>query len=140
MPQINQQFVTWILQQAIRGIHRGTIIQEARYKGVLSKEVGAHIAEAKKQGLYSVTDMSDYQLGTYYQCDEYIEAVTSGWIGVETPPPFETEVLVRGEGRVALARLVSVTTSKTSVSLEWHEGSGYDSIWFTPSEWMYIPE
>lgn len=68
------------------------------------------------------------------------------WIDIEvTDPEFDVPILVTGENRVAIARLlrkvVSSTSDSSTKTFEFLEGdSGHETLWITPTHWMPIPD
>lgn len=64
------------------------------------------------------------------------------WIDIaDQTPDFEKTIIVSGEGRVCLARLVQKIISKDSQTLGFQVGdSGYEDLWITPTHWMPLPE
>lgn len=66
--EINNDFVNKILELAKNGVTKSRLIAIAFSYGLKQKDVGKHIAEAKKRGMYSVP-MGLFG-DTYYQYDE----------------------------------------------------------------------
>lgn len=64
------------------------------------------------------------------------------WIDIsQQAPEFEVPILVSGDGKILIARLVAQVTSKGSTSFEFQSGeSGYDDLWIAPTHWMPLPE
>lgn len=64
------------------------------------------------------------------------------WIDInEKHPEFNVVVLVTGEGRVAVARLISKTITADSVSLRFADGEySNEDLWITVKYWAEIPE
>ena len=63
---MNEEFVKKIIEIAKHGTFKSTIISLAANYGVKQKDVGKHIKEARKHGLYNVKIA---QHDVYYQCD-----------------------------------------------------------------------
>lgn len=63
------ELVEEILESARLGIYRQQILDKF-YDLFTQKEIREGIAEAKKKGMYSVSDMPTFRLGIYYQYDE----------------------------------------------------------------------
>lgn len=63
------------------------------------------------------------------------------WIDIKkTIPDFETPILVCGENKIFIARLVRKSQTIDSVSLEFQVGdSGLEDLWITPTHWMPLP-
>ncbi len=57
-----------ILDMATTGVYRESIF-EAFHSLATKRQIGQAIAHAKQFGLYSVRDLRDRELGTYYQVD-----------------------------------------------------------------------
>ena len=64
------------------------------------------------------------------------------WIDIEEQhPDFEVPIIVFGEGRVCIARLMRKGITKDTVSLDFQEGdSGLEDLWITPTHWLALPE
>lgn len=64
-----EELIKEILKLAKTGVYRQQILD--KFYGLLTqKEIKQAIAKAKIQGMYSVSDMQTFILGTYYQYDE----------------------------------------------------------------------
>lgn len=60
------ELVDEILEQARTGVYRQELLDSIDAPG---KEITKAIAQARLRGLYSLGDMRDMELGTYYQYD-----------------------------------------------------------------------
>lgn len=61
------------------------------------------------------------------------------WINITSrSPAFDEDVLVFGEGKVVIAKLVTAVTTKGGVSFDFQ--MDYQSVWFNVTHWMPLPQ
>ncbi len=64
------------------------------------------------------------------------------WINInEKHPEFHVPVLVCGEGRIAIARLITIIIHKDTTKFDFVENDlGMEDLYIAVSHWMPIPE
>lgn len=63
------------------------------------------------------------------------------WIKIDDQPPeIEVPIIVFGEERICIARLMSKTIFKEKTTFSFYvDQAGYEELWITPEYWMPLP-
>lgn len=100
-----------ILEMASTGVYRESIF-EALQPIATKKQVREAIAHAKRFGLYSIANLRDPELGTYYQLDAAKYQALQHALHVPTHLGKDAELVQRlTQANQSLSRMVSLTRS-----------------------------